>query len=183
MLLPPLFGKGRHLLRGIRSAEWRWCQAAAGIVVWTLNAVANAQALEPSAVDPDSVTVCGLSADGFMALQFAVAHSAMVRGVSVIAGGLYYCARLDPVRVFGVCRRRHSDWHDSVGAVNAAVSPGAIDPPPLLSGFRGWRKVGAICMLHCTVAVRAGADYAVRSGVQIQAIAAMIERLEQPIGR
>jgi hypothetical protein len=125
MLLPPLFGKGRHLLRGIRSAEWRWCQAAAGIVVWTLNAVANAQALEPSAVDPDSVTICGLSAGGFMALQFAVAH----RGVGVIAGGSYTCARLDPVRVFGVCLRRHPDWHDSVGAVNAAVSPGAIDPP------------------------------------------------------
>jgi hypothetical protein len=29
----------------------------------------------------------------------------------------------------------------------------------------------------------AGADYAVRSGVQIQAIAAMIGRLEQPIDR
>jgi hypothetical protein len=28
-----------------------------------------------------------------------------------------------------------------------------------------------------------GADYAVRSGVQIRAIAAMIERLERPIGR
>ena len=28
-----------------------------------------------------------------------------------------------------------------------------------------------------------GANYAVRSGVQIEAIAAMIERLEQPIGR
>jgi poly(3-hydroxybutyrate) depolymerase len=144
-----------------------------------LNAVANAQALEPSAVDPDRVTICGLSDGGFMALQFAVAH----RGVGVIAGGPYTCARLDPVRVFGVCLRRHPDWHDSVGAVNAAVSPGAIDPPSNLERIRGWRKVGATCMLHCTDAVRAGADYAVRSGVQIQAIAAMIERLEQPIGR
>jgi poly(3-hydroxybutyrate) depolymerase len=38
------------------------------------------------------VTVSGLSSGGYMAVQFHVAHSAMVRGAGVIAAGPYYCA-------------------------------------------------------------------------------------------
>src|SRR5947209_7978523 len=41
------------------------------------------------------VTVSGLSSGGFMAAQFAVAFSASVRGVGVLAGGPYDCAEGD----------------------------------------------------------------------------------------
>jgi poly(3-hydroxybutyrate) depolymerase len=103
-----------------------------------LNAVANAQALLPLAIDPTHVTVSGVSSGGFMAVQFAVAHSATVRGVGAIAAGPYYCARLEPVRISAICLRGRPDWHDSVQAVEAAAAFGAIDPPSNLSRIRAW---------------------------------------------
>lgn len=41
----------------------------------------------------ESVTVSGLSSGAYMAEQFAVAHSASVAGVALIAGGPYGCSR------------------------------------------------------------------------------------------
>jgi poly(3-hydroxybutyrate) depolymerase len=138
MPLAPLFGKAGHILRWTRSADRAACQAAVGVVVLTLNTVANAQTLEPLAVDPGHITVSGVSSGGFMALQFAVAHSAIVRGVGAIAAGPYYCARLDPLRISEICLRGHPDWHDSVQAVDTAAALGAIDPPSNLERMRGW---------------------------------------------
>jgi poly(3-hydroxybutyrate) depolymerase len=42
---------------------------------------------------PGNVTVSGLSSGGFMAVQFHVAHSSVVQGAGVVAGGPYYCAQ------------------------------------------------------------------------------------------
>jgi poly(3-hydroxybutyrate) depolymerase len=43
--------------------------------------------------DPGAVTVSGISSGGYMAVQFHVAHSSVVKGVGVLAGGPYYCAQ------------------------------------------------------------------------------------------
>jgi len=43
--------------------------------------------------DPTHVTVSGVSSGGYMAVQLHVAHSAVVKGAGVIAGGPYYCAQ------------------------------------------------------------------------------------------
>jgi poly(3-hydroxybutyrate) depolymerase len=43
-------------------------------------------------VAADSVTVSGFSAGGYMAVQFHVAHSTLVRGAGIFAAGPYYCA-------------------------------------------------------------------------------------------
>ncbi len=56
-----------------------------------------ARAAEPVALpayqaDLSQTTVSGLSSGAYMAGQFAVAYSALVKGVAVIAGGPYYCA-------------------------------------------------------------------------------------------
>jgi poly(3-hydroxybutyrate) depolymerase len=40
-----------------------------------------------------AVTVSGVSSGAYMAVQFHVAHSAMVKGAGAIAGGPYYCAQ------------------------------------------------------------------------------------------
>ena len=125
-------------MRRIRSADWAACRAAVGAVVWTLNAAASSQVLVPLAVDPNHVTVSGVSSGGFMAVQFAVAHSATVRGVGAISAGPYYCARLDPLRISEICLRGHPDWRDSVQAVDAAAALGAIDPPSNLERIRAW---------------------------------------------
>lgn len=57
-------------------------------------ATASAKAVKLTAlnIDPNSVTVSGLSAGGFMAVQMHVAFSALVNGSAIFAGGPYYCA-------------------------------------------------------------------------------------------
>lgn len=103
-----------------------------------LNAAAGAQTLEALAIDPAGITISGVSSGGFMALQFAVAHSSIVRGVGVIAGGPYFCARLDPTRVLRDCLSGRPDWRESVSAVDQAAALGAIDAPSHLERIRGW---------------------------------------------
>ena len=41
---------------------------------------------------PSSITMSGLSSGAFMSIQFAIAHSALINGAAIFAGGPYYCA-------------------------------------------------------------------------------------------
>ena len=52
-----------------------------------------ADSLPMLGADAANVTVSGLSSGGYMAVQLHVAHSAIVKGAGVVAGGPYYCAR------------------------------------------------------------------------------------------
>jgi acetyl esterase/lipase len=77
-------------MASFRSAGAAPCRTVAALVVCALNAAAAAapsdlRSLPPLSIDPDGVTVSGVSAGGFMALQIAVAHSSLVRGVGVAA--------------------------------------------------------------------------------------------------
>jgi poly(3-hydroxybutyrate) depolymerase len=107
-------------------------------VAWLLNAVAGAQALAPLGVNPTSVTISGVSSGGFMAIQFAVTHSAQVRGVGVIAAGPYGCASAYPLLLSVTCLRGHPDERNSVQAVDIAAALGEVDPPSNLERIRGW---------------------------------------------
>ncbi len=44
-------------------------------------------------IDPDQISVSGISSGGFMAHQFHVAHSEHIMGAGIVAGGPYFCAR------------------------------------------------------------------------------------------
>ena len=55
--------------------------------------VHGAEALPKLGADVSNVTVSGISSGGFMAVQLHVAHSAIVKGAGVVAGGPYYCAQ------------------------------------------------------------------------------------------
>ena len=46
-------------------------------------------------IDVSKITVSGFSSGGFFAIQFHVAYSKIIRGVGVIAGGPFWCARND----------------------------------------------------------------------------------------
>lgn len=52
-----------------------------------------AQELGKYSVDMDEITVSGISAGGFMAVQLHVAYSTLFRGAGSIAGGAYFCAQ------------------------------------------------------------------------------------------
>ncbi|HZB92871.1 MAG TPA: PHB depolymerase family esterase [Stellaceae bacterium] len=55
-------------------------------------AAAQPAKLPALGADPARISASGLSSGGFMALQYAVAFSASVMGVGVVAGGPYNCA-------------------------------------------------------------------------------------------
>lgn len=62
------------------------------IVVACAAVAAGQGALPALNVDPNAISVSGLSAGAFMAVQYSVAFSAQVMGAGVIAGGPFYCA-------------------------------------------------------------------------------------------
>src|SRR5947209_8007667 len=43
-------------------------------------------------IDPAKVSISGISSGAFMANQFHIAHSKLIMGAGIIAGGLYGCA-------------------------------------------------------------------------------------------
>jgi poly(3-hydroxybutyrate) depolymerase len=61
------------------------------------------ESLPPLTADTENLTVSGLSSGAFMAVQFHVAHSSLVRGAGVLAGGPYYCARDSALRALTSC--------------------------------------------------------------------------------
>jgi pimeloyl-ACP methyl ester carboxylesterase len=54
-------------------------------------------------LNPAAVTVSGISAGGYMAVQFHVAHSALVRGAGIVAAGPYLCAEGSLRHALGRC--------------------------------------------------------------------------------
>jgi chitodextrinase len=53
--------------------------------------------------DINQTSVSGLSAGGYMAVQFDVAYSSMLRGAGIIAGGPYYCAQGNLMTATSTC--------------------------------------------------------------------------------
>ncbi len=97
--------------------------------------------------DANPVTASGLSSGGFMAVQLHVAHSAIVKGAGVVAGGPYYCAH-------GSLRTAYYNCSDpGLFAPFPALAPlkaeaetqakaGRIDPTSHLASSRAWLFTG-----------------------------------------
>ena len=60
-------------------------------------------------VDLAQTSVSGISSGGFMSVQFHLAHSAIVSGVGVLAGGPSGCARGSSRRALEVCMTGEAD--------------------------------------------------------------------------
>src|SRR5262249_56886574 len=66
---------------------------ALALVAASSPAAAQTVPLPSYNVDINQTSVSGLSAGGYMAVQFDIAFSSMLRGAGIIAGGPYYCAQ------------------------------------------------------------------------------------------
>ena len=101
-------------------------------------------------------SVSGLSSGGFMAVQFGVAYSSMVKGVGVIAGGPYYCAQGDidiaatkcsctGIFAFAPCKLRNSstDVDNLIRQADAYAAAGAIDATSKLARQHIWLFSGS----------------------------------------
>jgi poly(3-hydroxybutyrate) depolymerase len=100
------------------------------------------------ALDAEKVfTVSGVSSGAYMAVQFQVAHSALVKGVGAIAGGPYYCAQGGVWAAYYHCRT--PGWFTPLPAIAALkaqtdrlAAAGRIDGPQNLAASRAWLFTG-----------------------------------------
>jgi len=94
---PPL----RNVLHALAWLAFAFAQAYA--VVAPRCAAQPLPPLPALNIDIAETSISGLSSGAFMAVQFAVAHSSIVKGVGVVAGGPYYCAQDDVARATTLC--------------------------------------------------------------------------------
>ncbi len=92
-----------------------------------------------------TVTVSGISAGGYMAVQFHVANSALVQGAGVVAAGPYYCAENSMRHALGRCMKGDSDIpvDELLGVTSQSALDGNIDPIAGLADDRVWIFHGA----------------------------------------
>lgn len=103
-------------------------------------------ALPRLAIDRAGVTVSGVSSGGYMATQFQVAHSALIRGAGIFAAGPWYCARGSMARALGACLGGAGDVPDArelVELARRAAAAGRIDDVRALADDRVWVFHGA----------------------------------------
>jgi len=68
---------------------------AAWVFLIATRPASAAETLKSYNVDLSETSVSGISSGAFMAVQFGVAHSSIVKGVGATAGGPYFCASTD----------------------------------------------------------------------------------------
>jgi poly(3-hydroxybutyrate) depolymerase len=115
------------------------CAAA---TLWTLQAGAAMGDLPGYNINPDDITISGISSGAYMAVQFGVAHSATVRGVGAIAGGPYACSGGRQDGATGVCMVGPPQAEPSLQAAREAEAEGRIDPLKHLATQRVWMLNG-----------------------------------------
>ena len=86
-------------------------------------------------VNPNTVTVAGISSGGYMAVQLQVAYSSHFYGTAVLAGGTYYCAQNDSVLWAASCATGVGIPVSSlVRFTESQAAAGAIDPTGNIGG-------------------------------------------------
>ena len=118
----------------------------------TVFSAANAQLakLSPFNADINQTSVSGLSSGGFMAVQFDVAFSAILRGAGVIAGGPYYCAQGSVTAAestcscvpFGCSGQSSTNVPQLITITDQNAGRGLIDPTANLVQHRIWLFTG-----------------------------------------
>jgi hypothetical protein len=139
-----------------RSRLRRW-------TAWALSALLSAAvhaapvALPGFNADIAETSVSGLSSGGFMAVQFSVAHSSIMKGAGIIAGGPYYCAQGDLDIATRTCTCTGISFFSSCSPVPGATGvdrltnfteqqarEGKIDPTSHLRTQRIWMFSGTL---------------------------------------
>lgn len=127
----------------------------AALVILAVAAHASPVPLPAFHLDLAQTTVSGLSSGAFMAVQFGVAYSSIVKGVGAIAGGPYYCAQGDVDIATGKCsctglftlacdaKPGGTSLPALYQATGRYARTGRIDPVEKLSGQRIWLFSGS----------------------------------------
>ncbi|HNP65985.1 MAG TPA: hypothetical protein PKH39_18800 [Woeseiaceae bacterium] len=93
----------------------------------------------------DRITVSGISSGAYMAGQLHVAHSALVHGAALLAGGPYYCAEGTLTKGIGPCVQGGDLGIPALlEYVRSASAAGLIDSIANLAGDPVWLFVGTL---------------------------------------
>ena len=118
------------------------------LLVWDRNVQAAAR-LERLNIDPNQISVSGVSSGAMMAVQLNVIYSSWIHGMGSIAGGVFACAENNPLRAVGVCMKtpEQINVQSILSRMMTLAKSGQIDPLefPHRIGFGG-----------CTDAARRG---------------------------
>lgn len=88
-------------------------------------------------LDPDEVTVSGLSSGGYMAAQFEVAHSASIKGAAIVAAGPYGCSMGSVITAALTCSCPYEEAAGGViGPEISAARSNCIRLPPAVLAQR-----------------------------------------------
>ena len=106
-------------------------------------------------LDPQTVTVSGLSSGGAMAVQFHTVHSRLVQGLAVLAAPPYYCAEGAIGNALGRCMKDGNaiPVERLLQQADGWAQEGLVDPADGLAQDRVWLYRGAADPhVHVTVA-------------------------------
>ncbi|MCX7977495.1 MAG: prolyl oligopeptidase family serine peptidase [Bdellovibrionaceae bacterium] len=86
--------------------------------------------LRPYKLDPEQITVSGVSSGGYMAVQLQVAFSRIFAGSASVAGGVFWCSQGDSKKAQAECMGQASSVNvsDSIREARRLESTGEIDP-------------------------------------------------------
>ena len=140
-----------------------------------------AEPLPALGADAAALTVSGLSAGAYMAVQFQVAHSAVVKGAAALAGGPYYCAQGNVWTAYYNCMT--PGWWTPLPPASVLrfqtesfARAGKIDPLRNLAHSRAWLFTGTKDGTVSQDVVKALRDYYALFGVDTRLVA------DQPAG-
>jgi poly(3-hydroxybutyrate) depolymerase len=86
----------------------------------------------------DQTSISGVSSGAYMAVQFGVAYSSIIKGVGVISGGPYYCAQDVTSTATGTCMIGSPSATDLISITNSWSSYGYIDSTSNISKQKIW---------------------------------------------
>lgn len=131
-------------------------QSIAVAIMGLVGISASALSLPSYDIDVRQTSVSGLSSGGFMAVQFSVAYSSIIKGAGIIAGGPYYCAQGDLTRattlcsctgipIFSVCRvgPGATKVNQLISITEQNARDGKIDPTANLAQQKIWMFSGS----------------------------------------
>lgn len=102
---------------------------------------AAGMAAEAPRIDPERITVSGLSAGGNVAHQLHVAYADLFSGAAILAGGPYGCAGGSLATALGRCVTTVGDGipvGELEAGIRAAAGAGRVADPSLLADDRVW---------------------------------------------
>jgi poly(3-hydroxybutyrate) depolymerase len=120
----------------------------AALSLLLISAGVSAAAQLPSlGTNKTEMTVSGISSGGYMAVQFQVAYSQMVRGAGILAGGPFYCAQGAIGRALANCMEPSSkdtppSPAETLKTIGQLAEAGTIDPIKNLRDDRVWLLSG-----------------------------------------